>query len=198
VGQPNLRTLFPLSFDVRHNIKMNLSYNFGSGESYKGPVWFNTKVFANAGWSVNLNAYSGLPYTANLLPTPEAQALTTRSPIKGTPFGSRLPWQLQNELSIYKEAPVKLGKTKSGEAKMGMLRFTLWMNNFLDIKNIRAIHSFTGSSATDGWLSSEQGKKAIDEAASSQAFVDLYNTALANPGFYTMPRRVRLGISLNF
>lgn len=198
VGQPNLRTLFPLSFDVRHNIKMNFSFNFGSGDSYTGPIWFKSKVFENAGWSVNLNAFSGLPYTANSIPTPEAQSQTTRSPIKGTPYGSRLPWQLQNDLSIFKETPVKLGKTKSGDAKTGMLRFTLWMNNFLDVKNIRAIHSFTGSATTDGWLSSEQGKKAISEAVSSQAYVDLYNTAMANPGFYTMPRRVRLGISLSF
>jgi hypothetical protein len=81
---------------------------------------------------------------------------------------------------------------------MGEFRFTLWVNNFINLKNIRAIHPYTGSADTDGWLSSEQGRKAVESAVNAQSFVDLYNTALQNPGFYTMPRRIRLGVSLNF
>lgn len=199
VGQPNLRTLFPLSFDVRNNIKFNISYYTRRGDKYNGLRIKGVKVFENMGVVLNLNAFSGLPYTANQQPTANAQSgAANRSPIKGTPFGARLPWQLQNDLSVFKTVPVIFGRSKDGKQKAGELRFTLWVNNFINLKNIRAIHPYTGSSETDGWLSSEQGRKAVESAVNAQSFVDLYNTALQNPGFYTMPRRIRLGVSLNF
>ena len=198
-GQPNLRTLFPLSYDIRNNVKFNATYYTQAGKDYKGLKIRNVKVFENMGIVVNLNAFSGIPFTPNQQPTPNAQSgIVNRSPIKGSPFGARLPWQLQNDLSIFKNIGVKLGRTKEGKVKKGDLRFSLWVNNVLNIKNIRSIHPYTGSSTTDGWLASEQGKRAAEDAVSSQAFVDLYNTALANPNFFTMPRRVRLGVSLSF
>lgn len=199
VGLPNLRTLFPLNVDVRHNIKLNLFYDFQGGDKYDGPVWGKSKVFENAGVGLIFNAFSGLPYTANQIATPNAQAgVVVRSPIKGTPFGSRLPWQLQNDINIYKGVMVKLGRNKSGNIKQGQLKFMFWIENFLDISNIRAVHPYTGSPSDDGWLSSNLGRESIRNAVDAQSFVDLYNTALANPGFYGLPRRIRLSISLDF
>lgn len=198
-GQPNLRTLFPLSYDIRNNIKFNATYYTKAGKDYRGLKIRNKEVFSNMGIVVNLNAFSGIPFTPNQLPTPNAQSgIVNRSPIKGSPFGARLPWQLQNDLSIFKNVAVKFGRTKKGKVKKGDLRFSLWVNNVLNIDNIRGIHPFTGSATTDGWLASEQGQRAAEEAVSNQAFVDLYNAALANPNFFTMPRRVRLGVSLSF
>ncbi len=198
VGQPNLRTLFPLSFDVRNNIKFNISYYSKNGKEYSGLRIANRKIFEHMGAVLNLNAFSGLPFTPNQLPTPNAQSgIANRSPIKGSPFGARLPWQVQSELSVFKDVQVQLGKTK-GKPKLGQLRFSLLVNNLLNVKNIRAIHPYTGSASTDGWLESEQGKQAAKDAISNQAFIDLYNTALANPNFFTMPRRVRLSIALTF
>lgn len=201
VGLPNLRTLFPLNVDVRHNIKLNLYYEFPGGDKYNGPVWGKkkSKVFENAGVGVVLNAFSGLPYTANTLPTTSTQAgVVMRSPIKGTPFGSRLPWQLQNDIQVYKGVLVKLGRSKTGVTKMGQLKFMFWVQNFLDIDNIRSVHAYTGSATDDGYLSSNLGRESVRNADNAQSFVDLYNTALANPGFYGLPRRMRLSISLDF
>ncbi len=201
VGLPNLRTLFPLNIDVRHNIKVNLYYEFAGGDRYNGPVWGKkkTKVLENAGVSVIFNAFSGLPYTANQIATPNTQSgVVVRSPIKGTPFGSRLPWQLQNDINIYKRVNVKLGRNKSGMPKMGQMQFMFWIQNFLNIDNIRAVHPYTGSATDDGWLSSNLGRESIRNAVDAQSFVDLYNTALANPGYYGLPRRIRLSVSLQF
>ncbi len=199
VGQPNLRTLFPLNVDVRHNIKLNIYYDFKGGDKYDGPVWGKSKIFENAGIGVTFNAFSGLPFTANQLPTPNAQAgVVVRSPIKGTPFGSRLPWQLQNDINVYKGVQVKLGRNKSGKIRHGQLKFLFWIQNFLDINNIRGVHAFTGSPSDDGWLASNLGRESIRNAVDAQSFVDLYNTALANPGFFSLPRRIRLSISLDF
>lgn len=199
VGQPNLRTLFPLSFDVRNNVKLNVNYLTRSGSEYRGPAIGKFRMFENTGIVVALNAYSGLPFTPNQLPTPDAQSgIAFRSPIKGTPYGARLPWQLQNDVSVYRNVPVKLGRRDDGTYRQGTLKFTLQVNNLLNIKNIRGIHPYTGSAETDGWLNSEQGRKAINDATNAQAFADLYNAALANPGFYSLPRRMKLGVTLSF
>lgn len=198
-GLPNLRNLFPLNVDIRHNIKLNLFYDYGNGKEYNGPVVKGKRIFENAGVGMLLNAFSGIPYTANLIPTPRVQSgIVVRSPIKGTPFGSRLPWQLQNDIQIYKGYNVKLGKNKDGQVKYGQLRFTLWVQNFLDLRNIRSVHPYTGSPDTDGYLNSPNGQSAIEQSVNQQAFVDLYNTALANPGYYGLPRRIRLNIKLDF
>ena len=198
-GQPNLRNLFPLNIDIRHNIKLNFFYDYKGGEEYNGPLVKGKKIFQNAGFGLLLNAFSGIPYTANLTPTPDVlSGVVTRSQIKGTPFGSRLPWQLQNDIQIYKGYMVKLGKNKEGQVKQGRLSFTLWVQNFLNVKNVRAVHPYTGSPDTDGYLNSSLGRQYIESAASSQAFIDLYNTALANPGYYGLPRRTRLTVKLQF
>lgn len=197
-GQPNLRNLFPLDVDIRHNVKLNTFYDYKMGKEYNGPVWRGKQIFANAGVGMLLNAFSGIPYTANLIATPRVQSgVVVRSPIKGTPFGSRLPWQLQNDIQVYKTYAVKLGK-KDGKDRFGQLRFTLWVMNFMNLKNIRAVHPYTGSPSTDGYLNSDIGRQAIEQAVSQQAFIDLYNTALANPGYYALPRRIRLNIKLDF
>jgi len=198
-GQPNLRNLFPLNIDIRHNIKLNLFFDYRDGKDYNGPIVNGKKIFSNAGVGMLLNAFSGIPYTANQIPTPRVQSgIVLRSPIKGTPFGSRLPWQMQNDIQVYKGFNVKLGKNKDGIVKYGQLKFTLWVQNFLNLQNIRSVHPYTGSPDTDGYLNSANGQQAIQQAVSQQAFIDLYNTALANPGYYGLPRRIRLNIKLDF
>jgi hypothetical protein len=43
-------------------------------------------------------------------------------------------------------------------------------------------------------LSSPQGQNAIQFQTNAQSFADLYNISLANPGLFSLPRRIRLGI----
>jgi hypothetical protein len=198
-GQPNLRNLFPLNIDIRHNIKFNFFFDYKNGDEYNGPIVKGKKIFQNAGIGLLLNAFSGIPYTVNEVPTPNALAgVATRSPIKGTPFGSRLPWQIQNDIQVYKSYQVQLGKTREGKPKYGMWRFSLWVQNFLNVQNIGAVHPYTGSPDNDGYLNSELGRQYLQGIAEQQAFIELYNVALANPGFYGLPRRTRLTIKLDF
>ncbi len=197
-GQPNLRNLFPLSFDIRHNIKLTFIQNFGNGKDYRGPVIRNKRILENAGISLTLNAYSGLPFTATTIATPDAQTgIASRSPLKGTPNGSRTPWSFNNNINLYRGFPVTLGK-RDGVAIDGIFTITVWMENFLNIRNIEAVHAYSGTADTDGYLNSANGKSAIEAATNAQSFVDLYNTALANPGYYGLPRRTRLSLQLTF
>ncbi|MDX5321104.1 MAG: carboxypeptidase regulatory-like domain-containing protein, partial [Bacteroidota bacterium] len=133
-GQPNLRNLFPLSFDIRHNIKFFFFHNFGSEKTYEGPVYKGRQLLANTGIGLTLNAFSGAPYTANALATPNAQSgIAARSPIKGTPNGSRLPWSLENNIRISRSFPVVMGK-RDGKIIPGEFSLTLWVENFLNIQ----------------------------------------------------------------
>lgn len=197
-GQPNLRSLFPLDNDIRHNVKLSLVYDFANKKEYAGPIIKGKRILENAGVNINFIAFSGVPYTANLNATANVQrGVVQRSPILGTPNGSRLPWQLENNLNIYKMIPVKLGK-KDGAVRGGELTFSLMMENFLNIKNIQFVHPYTGSASTDGYLSSATGQAAVESAVNAQSFVDLYNTALNNPGYYGLPRRTRISVMLSF
>lgn len=197
-GYPNLRNLFPLEFDIRHNIKLNMSYEFGERKTYRGPIIKGKKVLQNGGVSLMLNAFSGQPYTATAFANPDAQAgIAGRTVLKGTPNGSRLPWQLNNNISVYKAFPVVLGK-RDGLPIEGHFTFTLWVENFLNVQNVRAVHSFSGSAGTDGYLNSPNGRQVAENSTNSQSFIDLYNVALANPGFYSLPRRTRLSLLLTF
>ncbi len=197
-GQPNLRNLFPLDFDVRHSIKLNLQYVFGNGKEYSGPVIAGARVLENAGVSMLMAAFSGQPYTANQIATPDAQnGIASRSPISGTPNGSRMPWQLNNNLNFYRAFPVVWG-VRDGKPINGQITMTLWVENFLNVRNIQAVHSYSGSGETDGYLNSPNGQAATASATNAQSFIDLYNTALANPGYYGLPRRTRLSLLLTF
>ncbi|MBI1222972.1 MAG: hypothetical protein GC180_10250 [Bacteroidetes bacterium] len=197
-GQPNLRNLFPLSFDTRHNIKLTYFHNFGEGRDYEGPVVAGKPIFENAGIGLTLNAFSGTPFTSNVIATPDAQSgIALRSPIHGTPNGSRLPWSLNNNINLYKNFPVVLGK-KDGKLIRANFTVTMWIENFLNVKNVVSVHPYSGSASTDGYLNSANGRQAIESAGSAQSFVDLYNARLANPDYYSLPRRTRLSLLLTF
>lgn len=197
-GQPNLRNLFPLSYDVRHNVKMIFFQNFGAGKEYQGPVVRGKKILEHTGVGLTLNAFSGRPYTATSIATPDAQSgIAARSPLRGTPFGSRLPWSLANNFNIHRDFPVTLGR-RGDKTIEGYFTLTLWIENFLNIQNIEAVHAYSGSASTDGYLSSVNGQSAIQSATNAQSFVDLYNTALANPGYYSAPRTTRLSLLLTY
>jgi hypothetical protein len=68
----------------------------------------------------------------------------------------------------------------------------------LDTRNVLGVYPFTGSPDDDGYLSSPQGQGAINFQTNAQSYVDLYNARMANPNFYTLPRRIRLGIRVGF
>jgi len=93
----------------------------------------------------------------------------------------------------------KVWNYRYGESKRsGSFEVYLQIQNLLDARNILGVYSYTGSPDDDGFLTSPQGEAAIQFQTSAQSYVDLYNVSMANPGFYTLPRRMRLGIRVGF
>ena len=185
-GQPNLRYILPLSYDSRHQVVMNMDYRYGGGPAYNGPVWFGKRILENAGLNVVLNANSGTPYTRRSL----AYGLTDgATPITGNINGSRLPWSFRIDATANKVWNFQEGPLSNFEVYMQLL-------NVLNTQNILGVYSYTGSPSDDGYLSSPQGQNAIQFQTNAQSYADLYNISLANPGLFSLPRRIRLGLRI--
>jgi outer membrane receptor protein involved in Fe transport len=185
-GQPNLRYILPLTYDSRHQVVMNMDYRYGGGPAYNGPVWFGKRVLENAGLNLVVNANSGTPYTRRVL----AYGLTdAQTPMTGNINGSRLPWSFRVDATANKVWNFNEGPLSNFEIYVQML-------NVLNTQNVLGVYPYTGSPSDDGYLSSPQGQNAIQFQASAQSFADLYNISLANPGLFSLPRRIRLGLRI--
>lgn len=184
----NIRTLFPLNFDERHRIVTSIDYRYGAGKRYTGPQWFGKDVFADAGLNLQAIAVSGRPYSARFEPT-ELGGIGTQGQLNG----SRLPWNFTLNLRIDKN--FKVGKNLDMNAY-------LRVSNVLDRRNTIQVYSASGQAATDGFLNSTRGlqQRASIEGSLREysAYVASYQWRVLNPNFFSLPRRIFLGASVNF
>ena len=199
-GQPNLRTLFPLGeLDIRHQLTGVFNYNFGgslSENKYNGPRW-GERFLQNVNFNIVYSANSGLPYTRTNVPTQFGSA--DRANIKGTPFGSRLPWQQNIDINLSKSFTLKRGISKTGNKRKPLsANCFLWVNNVFNLGRIQTVYSYTGEALDDGFINSPRGQQAVSEQLSAQSYTDLYRMLVNNPGNFMSPRFARVGIKFNF
>lgn len=204
-GQPNLRNLIPLDFDQRHALVTNVDYRFGSGSNYHGPVWKTKKrevrVLDNVGANLVLRAGSGVPYSRQFNVTQDAAfGIAQRSTLKGSINGSRLPWQVRMDLRIDKNVDLKWGgkKEDGSDKKMAGLNIYVQVLNVLNTKNVVSVYRYTGNATDDGYLSAAASQTAINSQTDPQSFIDLYSVKVNNPSNFSIPRRIRLGVMLDF
>ncbi len=213
-GLPNLRTTLPLDFDQRHTIVTNVDYRFGSGKNYKGPVRVKNKGKDNeksiqwlkdVGANVVFRAGSGLPYTKQGNVTQAAAfGIVQRATLKGSNNGSYLPWTYRMDLRVDKNFELVFGGKKSeGEGaddkkKVANLNVYFQILNVLNTKNIQNVYAYTGNPDDDGWLASSEAQSVINAQVNPTSYQDLYSIKVNNPNNYSIPRRIRLGISLDF
>lgn len=198
-GQPNLRTIFPLSFDQRHAFTGVLDYRYAGGKNYNGPVIGGKEIFADAGANLAFRLGSGTPYTRQSNIVPFGLYSTGNTQTVGSLNGSRLPWIYTLDLKVDKNVDLQLGKPKEGEqVKMMAMNVYLQVLNLLNTKNILSVYPTTGNPDDDSYLNDPRYEPFIESQNDSQSFRELYSIKLQNPGFYSLPRRIRLGIVLNF
>jgi hypothetical protein len=203
--QPNLRNTVPLSFDQRHNIVANVDYSYGDGKDYNGPVLNGKKIFANAGANLTFRATSGTPYSRQGNISQEgAIGLSKISILSGSLNGSRLPFQYRFDMRVQKSFPITFGK-KGGEegeeskaGRKGNLNIYLQVLNVLNAKNIISVYRATGNPEDDGYLTDAASQSIINAYPSPTAFVDQYSIKINNPNNYSLPRRMRIGVTLDF
>ena len=200
---PNLRTLIPVDADQRHQFNLSFDYRFADGRNYNGPTIKREKkektpvqVLSNAGLSLTFRGGSGTPYTRQSNITNAIVGGTKL--LTGTINGSRLPWQFYIDAKIDKDFYFDMGKKKGGEARKGSLNVYLSCQNVLNAKNIMAVYSFTGLPDDDGYLSAPEYQNEINAQLSPETFRCMYELFINDPGRYSTPRTLRLGLIFGF
>ncbi|HNE27611.1 MAG: carboxypeptidase regulatory-like domain-containing protein [Saprospiraceae bacterium] len=188
----NIRTLFPLSYDERHNIAAIIDYRFDSGKKYNGPRIGGSDILADFGINLQVNAASGRPYTANIRP-----ARFGSQGAAGAINGSRLPWRFNVDMRIDKS----FNLSAAGKRDLS-LNVYLRVSNLLDRRNVVGVYRYTGSPTDDGYLASAEGQTIVqsiaDQGRNLAAYLDSYSWALLNPGNFTQPRRIYIGAAFQF
>jgi hypothetical protein len=202
-GFPNLRVIQPLDFDQRHNFVVSADYRFGEGKDYDGPKTV-TKGGKTINWLQNfgvnaiIRAGSGNPYSRQSNTT-SAVLGGGSAFLDGSINGSSRPWQFRIDLRIDKDFTIKWNKGKEGKpAKTSPLNLYVDIQNLLGTENVLGVYRKTGNPDDDGYLAAAEHQPTILSQTDEQSFRDLYAVAVNNPFNYSRPRRVRLGIMLNF
>ena len=203
---PNLKTIIPLNYDQRHTFSTTFDYRYGDGirEEYTGPTVGKKKnpIFQSTGLDVVLTAGSGTPYSRQTNPTPDGlSGVATQSSLKGTLNGARLPWTFRIDMKLDKNFMLRKAvlatATTDGKDPFYVNGYIL-IENALDTRNVLGVYPYTGNPDDDGYLSSAVGQQSLETQLDRQAFIDQYSIRINNPGNYTLPRRIRCGLSFNF
>ncbi len=199
-GLPNLRTTNPLNWDRRHNIAISFDFRYKEGKEYNGPTIRRHKgtenekavqVLKNWGANFTVTGGSGTPYTAQSNIT---RLSGGRRDLDGTINGSRLPWQFRVDMRLDKDIYLNGG---SGNRKT-YLNIYLQILNLLNTQNVLFVYSATGVPDDDGYLAAAEWQNEINSQIDPNSYATLYDLKVNNPGNYSRPRQIRIGVALNF
>lgn len=195
-GLPNLRNIFPYSYDQRHAFAFTFDYRYGEGEDYNGPMVGKIKLLENVGLNIFSNVYSGSPYSSQTFITDEAIG-NLNAGLNGTLNGSRLPWSYRLDLQLDKTINLEF-KKKDDKKKMAFLNIYIRATNLFNQFNILNVYRATGNWDDDGFLQAASTQSSIQNQIDEQSFRDYYMMKIQNPFNISAPRTVRLGIKLDF
>lgn len=196
-NQPNLRTIFPLSFDQRHRFQATVDFRYGEGADYNGPLLFGKKIFERTGINFVADLGSGTPYSRSSRITNTGEGTGTNQ-LEGTLNGANLPWQFNTDLVLDRDIPLTFNKDKGDKAKKSNLNIYLLVNNVLNTQMITGVYRATGSPDDDGFLAAAQYQTYIAGKNDPQSYRDLYALKVESPYNYGAPRTIRLGARLDF
>jgi hypothetical protein len=199
-NQPNLRSLYPQEYDVRHQLTGVMDYRYKHGKDYTGPVWFGKKVLQDAGANFIITAKSGEPFSAYTQPVASVSVgSASRQQLEGNPLGSRKPWQFKIDVTFDKSFRIDKRVVKDNfRSDYVDIKVFLWVQNLLNTRIVTNVYGLTGLPSDDGWLSSPQGQQQVQNELNSQSYIDLYNSKVDYPYFYDIPRLMRLGVKFTF
>lgn len=197
-GLPNLRAIFPFSYDQRHAFAISLDYRFGSGANYNGPRIKDFEVLANTGLNIMSNIYSGNPYSKKLDIVDEALFNPQyNSGLDGSTNGSRLPWSYRLDLQIDRTFDIEIGKNDD-KKRTTFLNVYFRITNLFNQQNVLNVYRATGNWNDDGFLAAAKSQTTIQNQNDSQSYIDYYRMKIQNPYNISAPRTIRLGVKFDF
>ena len=195
-GIPNLRNIFPYSFDQRHAFAVTFDYRYGEGGDYNGPKIGDFNIFENTGLNIFTNIYSGSPYSAQTFITDEGIG-NLNAGISGTLNGSRLPWSYRMDLQLDRTINIEMGG-KNDKKKVTFLNIYIRATNLLNQFNQLSVYRATGNWDDDGYLAAAASQTSIQNQTDEQSFRDYYTMKVQNAFNISSPRTIRLGIKFDF
>lgn len=196
-GQPNLKTVSPLSFDRRHRVVLTFDYRYSRGADYNGPTIGSSQIFADAGINLIGDFGTGTPYSDSKRVSSLYEG-GGGNRIQGSINGSRLPATFRIDFQIDKGWPVKLGTRKDGNQKFGNLNVYLWITNLLGTKNTVNVYRYTGDPQDDGYLADVRGIQDKSTRLSPSSWENYYTMNMQTPFNFARPRTIRLGVRFDF
>ena len=161
------------------------------------------RVLQNFGVNVLTQFRSGQPYTP----------LAATGPLYSTASATQILGGV-NDVNLPSSTLINLRVDRSFNLGPASLKAYLWVQNLLDDRAILNVYRFTGQPDNDGFLQTPSGQEAIRTSVDSEAFLFGYDLVQTGPlnetaggfgasggggaPFYGLPRRVRLGILLDF
>lgn len=199
-GKPNLRAIFPFSYDQRHAFSIMFDYRFGTKEAYNGPKIGNYEVFGNMGLNILANIYSGNPYSrSTLIVNTQTVSGGSAQGLDGTTNGSNLPWQYRLDLVLDRTFNIEVKDKKNVDKKKSMyMNVYIRATNLLNQKNVLSQYRATGNWNDDGYLEAATSQSSIQNQVDEQSYRDYYMMKVNNPYNISMPRQIRLGIKFDF
>lgn len=194
-GLPNLRTIFPYSFDQRHAFAITFDYRYGEGEDYNGPMIKNFAVLENTGLNIVSNIYSGSPYSSQTFITDEGIG-NLNAGLNGTLNGSRLPWSYRLDIQLDRTFNLEFGK--DDKKKATFLNVYVRVTNLFNQFNVLNVYRATGNWDDDGYLAAAANQSSIQNQLDEQSFRDYYMMKIQNPFNISVPRTIRLGVKFDF
>lgn len=203
-GLPNLRSTNAVPWDRRHQLNLLLDYHYADGKDYNGPTITRrikgtdevktVQLLKNTGFAITFNGGSGTPYNASRNINSPITGGTNL--LRGTYYGSRLPWQFRMDAKIDKNIKIKWGKGEDSRISYLIIYFQIL--NVLDAQNVINVYPFTGNPDDDGYLAAAEWQQEINNQLDPQSFRDYYSMYVDFPGNYSAPRRIRFGLIFNF
>lgn len=197
-GIPNLRTIFPYSFDQRHAFAITFDYRYGEGADYNGPMIGDFALLENTGLNIVSNIYSGSPYSAQTFITNEGQFSPQGAGLDGTQNGSRLPWSYRLDLQLDRTFTLDFGKKEGKKKRATFLNVYLRVTNLFNQFNVLNVYRATGNWDDDGFLAAAAWQTTIQNQLDEQSFRDYYAMKIQNPFNISSPRTIRLGLKFDF
>ena len=109
-----------------------------------------------------------------------------------------MPWNFTLDLRLDKS--FRIGNDQNNRPVF--VNAYLRVQNVLDRRNVVGVYPVTGSPDDDGYLTSSDGRSALNTIITSgrdvDAYLASYSWALNNPDLFSLPRRVFLGAIIEF
>lgn len=196
-GQPNLRNIFPYTYDQRHAFNFVIDYRYGGGSDYNGLKIGDFGVFENTGLNITANIGSGTPYSTQQQISAEALINPQTTGLEGSLNGSRKDWQYRVDAQLDRNFDLEFGSDED-KKKAAYLNVYLRVSNVFNIINTLNVYRSTGNPGDDGYLLSAIGQDAVADQLSPTSYYDYYALKANNPFNYGVPRTIRLGVKFDF